>query len=384
MTPPVGGYRPPPGHLHRRHRRPSRSRDHSRHVRQHRRRLRRRDRPARRSQRPPGRRGRVRQVGRARRSRARSGRVRRPRGACVAFRGAAPQPAARKDRRRRLSEGAAGRADLGTGAGSGGLRPARGRDRGSARTPQKPCGCSHFDGSPRRGPDHPSWRRDTRPARHDRQDRSPTAPPRADRPCHMHDPSGQISARLAPELHRPGPWCPQRDPPPRTSHRRAARHPRHHPARQARHRPHRRSHTAVRSRRPHTFRPRDPSSHAGAAPAPSRSPQAKAAATPSSTGSTSQATGASTQCCTSRQSPSSAPSPKPSPTSPKKPAKAKPDAKPDEPTNASSPTASSAECGATKPPENNHSRSPLDKGASDRPISLQRRGLAHSVRRPET
>ena len=31
------------------------------------------------------------------------------------------------------------------------------------------------------------------------------------------------------------------------------------------------------------------------------------------------------------------------------------------------PTASSAECGATKPPESNHSRSSLDKGASDRP-----------------
>jgi len=47
--------------------------------------------------------------------------------------------------------------------------------------------------------------------------------------------------------------------------------------------------------------------------------------------------------CTSRRSPGSAPSSKPPPTSPEKPPKAKPDAKPAEPTNATSPTASSAE-----------------------------------------
>lgn len=41
--------------------------------------------------------------------------------------------------------------------------------------------------------------------------------------------------------------------------------------------------------------------------------------------------------------------------------------KPAEPTNATSPTASCAECGATKTPENNPSNSPFDKGASDRP-----------------
>ncbi len=34
---------------------------------------------------------------------------------------------------------------------------------------------------------------------------------------------------------------------------------------------------------------------------------------------------------------------------------------------ATTPTESSAECGATNKPENNPSHSPLDKGASDRP-----------------
>ena len=45
----------------------------------------------------------------------------------------------------------------------------------------------------------------------------------------------------------------------------------------------------------------------------------------------------------------------------------KSDTRHDEPTNANSPTASSAACGATKPPETPLSHSPLDKGASDRP-----------------
>ena len=67
------------------------------------------------------------------------------------------------------------------------------------------------------------------------------------------------------------------------------------------------------------------------------------------------------------QSPSSAASPKRPPTSPAKPPRARPDAKPAEPTRDNSPTESSAECGATKPPENNLNRPPLDKGASDRP-----------------
>ena len=103
---------------------------------------------------------------------------------------------------------------------------------------------------------------------------------------------------------------------------------------------------------PHRFDPASPSSPAGAAPAPSPSPQAKARATPSSTDSTSEATDASTACSTSRRSPSNAASPTRPPTSPAKPPKARPDAKPDEPTNANSPTGSSAACGATKPPDN--------------------------------
>ncbi len=60
-------------------------------------------------------------------------------------------------------------------------------------------------------------------------------------------------------------------------------------------------------------------------------------------------------------------SPKRPPTSPARPPKARPDAKPDEPTNDTSPTASSAACGETKPPDDHPSRSPLDKGASDSP-----------------
>ncbi len=214
--------------------------------------------------------------------------------------------------------------------------------------------------------------RGARPAHHRRQDRSPAAPPRRDRPRHSHDPRRQTSARLAAGVHRPGPRSSPRDPPPRTSHRRAARRPRHHPARRARRRPHRRCDAAVRGRRPDPVRPRIEVRPLVPPPAPSPCPRARAAATRSSTGSTSEATGASTQCCTSRRSPSSAPSPKRPPTSPAKPAKAKPDAKPDEPTNANSPTASSAECGATKPPETSPSRSPLDKGASDRPIAVDR------------
>ena len=111
----------------------------------------------------------------------------------------------------------------------------------------------------------------------------------------------------------------------------------------------------------------NPSSPAGAAPAPSRCPQAKALATRSSTASTSAATGASTACSTSPRSPNNAASPKRPPTSPAKPPKARPDAKPDEPTNDTSPTASSTACGETKPLDDHPSRSPLDKGASDRP-----------------
>ena len=191
--------------------------------------------------------------------------------------------------------------------------------------------------------------------------------PRRNRPRHSHDPSGPAPARLAAGVHRPGPHCSQRDPPIGASHRRAARPSRHHLARRARHRPHRSRHPAVRGRRPDPVRPRVEIRTLVPPPAPSPCPQARATATRSSTGSTSEATGASTLSCTSRRSPSSAASPKPSPTSPEKPANPRPDAKPDEPTNANSPTASSAECGATKPPESNPSRSPLDKGASDRP-----------------
>ena len=73
-------------------------------------------------------------------------------------------------------------ADAGTGAGSGGPRPRRRGDRGGARTPQNPCGCSHFDAPPRRGPDLQAAHRDTRPAHHEWQDRSPAVPPRNDRP----------------------------------------------------------------------------------------------------------------------------------------------------------------------------------------------------------
>ena len=47
---------------------------------------------------------------------------------------------------------------------------------------------------------------------------------------------------------------------------------------------------------------------------------------------------------------------------------ARPDARPAEHTNATSPTASSADSGARKPPDNNRTHSPLDKGASDRPL----------------
>ena len=110
-----------------------------------------------------------------------------------------------------------------------------------------------------------------------------------------------------------------------------------------------------------------PSSPAGAAPEPSPCPQVKAPATRSSTGSTSEATGASTACSTSPQSPNSAASPKRPSTSPARPPKARPDAKPDEPTNDTSPTASSAACGATKPPDTSPTHQRLDKGASDSP-----------------
>ncbi len=73
-----------------------------------------------------------------------------------------------------------------------------------------------------------------------------------------------------------------------------------------------------------------------------------------------------------RRQPGSAASPTRPPTSPATPQRAKPDTKPDEPTNDNSPTESSAECGATKTPDNSHSRSPLDKGASDRPRTRTR------------
>ncbi len=86
--------------------------------------------------------------------------------------------------------------------------------------------------------------------------------------------------------------------------------------------------------------------------------------------STSEATGASTACSTSPRSPRPDNSPTRPPTSPAKPPKARPGAKPAEPTNATSPTESSAECGATNRPANNPSPSPLDKGASDRPPRL--------------
>ena len=75
----------------------------------------------------------------------------------------------------------------------------------------------------------------------------------------------------------------------------------------------------------------------------------------------------STACCTSPQSPRPPNSPTRPPTSPARPPKARLDAEPDEPTNATSPTESSAECGATKPPVNNPNQPPLDKGASDSP-----------------
>ncbi len=47
--------------------------------------------------------------------------------------------------------------------------------------------------------------------------------------------------------------------------------------------------------------------------------------------------------------------------------KAKPDTKPDEPTNATSPTESSDECGETNKPDDGHSPLRLDKGASNTP-----------------
>ena len=126
----------------------------------------------------------------------------------------------------------------------------------------------------------------------------------------MHDPSRQVSARMAPEFHRTRPRRPQRDRPSRTARRQAARQPRHHPARQARHRPHHRRGAAMRGRRSD----REPRVRSLVPPpAPSPCPQAKAPATPIGTGSTSQATGVSIQGCTWRRSPSSAASPKPSP-----------------------------------------------------------------------
>ena len=129
-----------------------------------------------------------------------------------------------------------------------------------------------------------------------------------------------------------------------------------------------------------------PSSPAGAAPAPSRSHQAKAQQIRSSTGSTSEATGASTACFTSPRSAKPDNNPKQPPTSPAKPAKAKHDAKHDEPTNATSPTESSAECGETKPPDNTLTHSPLDKGASDsgtvRPLAAAQAVMSFAVHRP--
>ena len=69
------------------------------------------------------------------------------------------------------------------------------------------------------------------------------------------------------------------------------------------------------------------------------------------------------------QTPCDSTSPTRPPTSPAKPPKARPDAKPAAHTNATSPTGSSAECGATKPPDNTPTHSPLDKGASDSPTT---------------
>lgn len=68
-----------------------------------------------------------------------------------------------------------------------------------------------------------------------------------------------------------------------------------------------------------------------------------------------EASGESTVCSTSPVSPNNPTSTRPAPTSPKKPPKVRPVAKPDEPTNATSPTASSDACGKTKPDgKNNH------------------------------
>ncbi len=218
----------------------------------------------------------------------------------------------RRRRRGRLRAGAAGRADPGPRPGLGGLRPARRRDRGRARAPPGAGSRTHTGFAPCRRPDLQAAHRDPRPARQRRQDRSPAAPPRTHRPRQRHHSRRQIPARMAPSIHRPRQPSAPRDPPPRTAHRRAARPARHHTARRGRHRPHLR-HPAVRGRRPDPVRPRDPSSPAGAAPAPSRSPQATATASPSSTGSTSAATDASTACCTSRRSPRPAASPTPPP-----------------------------------------------------------------------
>ena len=171
-------------------------------------------------------------------------------------------------------------------------------------------------------------------------------------------PSWPAPARMAPELHRPRPCRPQRDPPIGAAHRRTPQPTRHHPVRRAGHRRYLSGHPDMRSRRPDPIRPR-------VQIRPRCGTSAVALSSGEDTGDPVKhrldfkATGASTQCCTSRRSPS----PKRLPTSPAKPAKAKPD----EPTSATTPTESSAECGATNKPENNPSHTPLDKGASDRP-----------------
>ena len=101
----------------------------------------------------------------------------------------------------------------------------------------------------------------------------------------------------------------------------------------------------------------------------SRCHPAKAPTNRSATGSISAATAASTACCTSSASLNNATIPPRVAISHARPQKARLDENPDAPTNASSPTASSAACGATNTPAAiaPHSRQRLDKGASDTP-----------------
>lgn len=109
------------------------------------------------------------------------------------------------------------------------------------------------------------------------------------------------------------------------------------------------------------------SSLVGAGQGPSPCPPAKEPGTRQTTGSISKAIGESTASSTSLRSCSSETRLTPRHSSTARPPRARPREKPDEPTNVTSPTASSDECGETNEPEQHSSTSPLDKGASDSP-----------------